>query len=132
MPAELRSTSHGQTLVLTISNPDLRNALDSAIYAAGTEALHGAERSTEVRSVVITGADGVFSAGGNLHRLQANRNLPDEVQSESIEALHNWIETIRAYPKPVVAAIEGAIAALYGGKNGELGQPSRNTFCAEP
>ena len=94
MPAELRSTSHGQTLVLTISNPDLRNALDSAIYAAGTEALHGAERSTEVRSVVITGADGVFSAGGNLHRLQANRNLPDEVQSESIEALHNWIETI--------------------------------------
>ena len=50
MPAELRSTSHGQTLVLTISNPDLRNALDPAIYAAGTEALHGAERSAEVRS----------------------------------------------------------------------------------
>ncbi|MCB1974648.1 MAG: enoyl-CoA hydratase/isomerase family protein, partial [Burkholderiaceae bacterium] len=110
MPAELRSTSHGQTLVLTISNPDLRNALDPAIYAAGTEALHGAERSAEVRSVVITGADGVFSAGGNLQRLQANRNLGAAVQEESIEALHNWIETIRAYPKPVVAAIEGAAA----------------------
>ncbi|GAB2536637.1 oxepin-CoA hydrolase, alternative type [Simplicispira piscis] len=110
MPAELRSTSHGQTLVLTISNPDLRNALDPAIYAAGTEALNGAERNAEVRSVVITGAGGMFSAGGNLQRLQANRSLGTEVQSESIEALHNWIETIRAYPKPVVAAIEGAAA----------------------
>ena len=103
MPAELRSTSHGQTLVLTIRNPDLHNALDPAIYAAGTEALNGAERNAEVRSVVITGADGVFSAGGNLQRLQANRSLGAAVQEASIEALHNWIETIRAYPKSVVA-----------------------------
>jgi len=110
MPAELRSTSHGQTLVLTFSNPGLRNALDPAIYAAGTEALNGAERGTEVRSVVITGADGMFSAGGNLQRLQANRALGAQVQEESIDALHNWIETIRAYPKPVIAAVEGAAA----------------------
>ena len=86
MPAELCSTSHGQTLVLTIRNPDLHNALDPAIYAAGTEALNGAERNAEVRSVVITGADGVFSAGGNLQRLQANRSLGAAVQEESIEA----------------------------------------------
>lgn len=107
MPAELRSHSHGQTLVLTISNPDLRNALDPAIYAAGTEALNVAERSPEVRSVVVTGADGMFSAGGNLQRLQANRAHAMAVQEESIAALHNWIETIRAYPKPVIAAVEG-------------------------
>lgn len=110
MPAELRSTSHGQTLVLTLSNPGLRNALDPAIYAAGTEALNGAERSAEVRTVVITGADGMFSAGGNLQRLQAQRAQGPQVQEESIDALHNWIETIRAYPKPVIAAVEGAAA----------------------
>lgn len=110
MPAELRSSSHGQTLVLTISNPDLRNALDPAIYAAGTEALNVAERSPDVRSVVITGADGMFSAGGNLQRLQANRAHAMAVQDETIDALHNWIETIRAYPKPVIAAVEGTAA----------------------
>jgi len=110
MPAELRSTSHGQTLVLTLSNTGLHNALDPAIYAAGTEALNGAERSTEVRSVVITGADGVFSTGGNLQRLQAHCAQGPEVQEESIDALHNWIETIRAYPKPVLAAVEGVAA----------------------
>ena len=59
MSAELRSTSHGQTLVLTLSNPGLRNALDPAIYAAGIEALGSAERNAEVRSVVLTGEGGV-------------------------------------------------------------------------
>jgi hypothetical protein len=43
------------------------------IYAAGVEALNVAESSTEVRSVVITGEGSTFCAGGNLNRLQANR-----------------------------------------------------------
>ncbi|MFT4243315.1 MAG: enoyl-CoA hydratase [Acidovorax sp.] len=110
MPAEILSTSHGQTLVLTLRNPELRNALEPAMYAAGIEALNVAETSADIRSVVITGANGTFCAGGNLQRLLANRQQPPGVQAQSIEGLHNWIETIRAYPKPVIAAVEGAAA----------------------
>ena len=110
MPAELKSHSHGRTMVLTISNPEQRNALGPAIYAAGVEALNIAENSPEVRSVVITGAGGQFSAGGNLQRLLNNREQPQEVQAQSIEGMHNWIECIRAFPKPVIAAVEGAAA----------------------
>jgi enoyl-CoA hydratase/carnithine racemase len=110
MPAELRSTSHGQTMVLTLSNPEHRNALGPEMYAAGVEALGVAESSPDVRSVVITGAGGLFSAGGNLQRLQANRQQPPEVQAQTIEGLHSWIESIRTFPKPVIAAVEGAAA----------------------
>jgi enoyl-CoA hydratase/carnithine racemase len=110
MPAELKSTSHGQTMVLTLSDPDNRNALGPAIYAAGVEALNVAESSADVRSVVITGEGKHFCAGGNLQRLQNNRTQPPEVQAQSIEGLHTWIEAIRAFPKPVIAAVEGAAA----------------------
>ncbi len=110
MTAQLLSTSEGQTLVLTLSNPEFRNALGPEMYAAGVEALNVAESSTEVRSVVITGANGIFSAGGNLQRLQNNRQLPPEHQAQSIEGLHNWIEAIRTFPKPVIAAVEGPAA----------------------
>lgn len=110
MPAELQSTSQGQTLILTLRNPERRNAIDPAMYAAGIEALGVAERSADIRSVIITGADGMFCAGGNLERLLANRQQDPEVQAQSIEGLHNWIETIRTYPKPVIAAVEGAAA----------------------
>ncbi|HNN90180.1 MAG TPA: enoyl-CoA hydratase family protein, partial [Giesbergeria sp.] len=110
MSAELRSAGHGQTLVLTLSNPGLRNALDPAIYAAGIEALGSAERNAEVRSVVLTGEGGVFSAGGNLQRLQTQRVQDLPAQQASITALHDWIEAIRTYPKPVIAAVEGSAA----------------------
>ena len=110
MTASLKSHSHGQTMVLTISNPDHRNALGPEIYAAGVEALNVAENSPDVRSVVITGEGAHFCAGGNLQRLLGNRQQPPEVQAQSIESLHNWIETIRVFPKPVIAAVEGACA----------------------
>jgi enoyl-CoA hydratase/carnithine racemase len=110
MTAQLLSTSEGQTLILTLSNPEFRNALGPEMYAAGVEALSVAESSPDVRSVLITGANGIFSAGGNLQRLQNNRQLPPEHQAQSIEGLHNWIEAIRTFPKPVIAAVEGPAA----------------------
>ena len=110
MSAALLSTSDGQTLVLTLSNPDLKNALGPEIYAAGIEALSAAENNPDVRSVIITGDGAVFCAGGNLQRLQANRSEVPDVQAQSIEGLHSWIECIRTYPKPVIAAVEGAAA----------------------
>ena len=110
MGASLKSHSQGQTLVLTISNPEHRNALGPDIYAAGVEALSVAESNPDVRTVVLTGEGAHFCAGGNLQRLLGNRQLPPQVQASSIEGLHNWIETIRAFPKPVIAAVEGACA----------------------
>ncbi len=110
MTAELKSTSEGSTMVLTIVNPTQRNALGPEIYAAGIEALNGAESSDEIRSVVIVGEGAWFCAGGSLQRLLANRQLDRSVQAESIEGLHNWIDSIRTFPKPVIAAVEGAAA----------------------
>lgn len=110
MTAEIRSTSVDRTMVLTIHNPEHRNALGPEIYAAGVEALNAADSNPEVRSVVITGDGGIFSAGGNLQRLQHNRQQPPEVQARSIDGLHDWIEAIRAFPKPVIAAVEGPAA----------------------
>jgi enoyl-CoA hydratase/carnithine racemase len=110
MTAELKSTSQGRTMVLAISNPENRNALDPAMYAAGVEALNVAETNAEIRSVVITGEGSMFCAGGNLQRLQANRQELPEVQARSIEGLHSWIEAIRTFPKPVIAAVEGPAA----------------------
>jgi enoyl-CoA hydratase/carnithine racemase len=110
MPAELRSRTEGHTLILTLSNPDHRNALGPEIYAAGVEAFNIAGDNREVRAVVIHGEGDTFCAGGNLQRLQANRQQPPAVQAQGIEGLHTWIEAIHTFPKPVIAAVEGAAA----------------------
>jgi enoyl-CoA hydratase/carnithine racemase len=110
MTASLNTTTQGQTLILTISNPEFKNALSPEIYAAGTEALNAAESNPNIRSVVVTGEGNTFCAGGNLRRLLASRAQPKDVQAQSIDGLHTWIESIRTYPKPVIAAVEGAAA----------------------
>jgi enoyl-CoA hydratase/carnithine racemase len=110
MAAELLQSRAGQTLVLTIADPEHRNALGPDIYAAGQTAMALADSDVSIRSVVITGAGTVFSAGGNLQRLKANRQQAPAVQAQSIEGLHQWIRSIARCTKPVIAAVEGAAA----------------------
>ncbi|MEY2621894.1 MAG: hypothetical protein RIT26_1714 [Pseudomonadota bacterium] len=110
MPAQLKTRTQDATLILTLSNPEFRNALGPEIYAAGTEALIAAESNPDIKSVIITGEGQHFCAGGNLNRLLDNRKRDPEVQAQSIEGLHGWIQAIRTFPKPVIAAVEGACA----------------------
>ena len=110
MTAELRTERREHCLVLTLSDPGARNALSPQVSAAAVEALGAAEGNAEIRCVVLTGEGAHFSAGGNLQRLQRNRELGREVQASSIDALHQFIEALRAFPKPVIAAVEGAAA----------------------
>jgi enoyl-CoA hydratase/carnithine racemase len=97
--------------VLTNTPPEQLHALRPEIYTAGVEALEVADSNPDVRSVVIVGEGAAFCAGGNLQRLLDNRQKPPEYQARSIEqGLHSWIEAIRTFPKPVIAAVEGPAA----------------------
>jgi enoyl-CoA hydratase/carnithine racemase len=42
--------------------------------------------------------------------LLANRKQAKEIQAQSIDGLHTWMEAIHTFPKPVIAAVEGAAA----------------------
>lgn len=110
MSAELKATRYDSTLILTLSNPGKRNALHPDIAAAAIETLSTAERDDTLRVVVLTGADQYFCAGGDLNRLIENRAQPKSVQAASIDHLHGWIDALRDYPKPIIAAVEGGAA----------------------
>ncbi|HEV2819171.1 MAG TPA: enoyl-CoA hydratase/isomerase family protein [Solirubrobacteraceae bacterium] len=103
MPGELRVDAPADGVVrLTIANPARRNALDHAILDSLTEALH----DIDARCVVVTGADGMFSAGYDIG------GLPPDTFAQQAEALvaHPFTETIEALeacPVPTVAALPG-------------------------
>jgi enoyl-CoA hydratase/carnithine racemase len=110
MKERLLSEHRDNTLYLTLSNPEAKNALSPALYDALTKALSEVTHNEAVHCVILSGADGVFSAGGNLVRLLGNRSRPRSVQAESIEGLNRCTAAIRACPKPVIAAVEGFAA----------------------
>lgn len=103
MPGELRVDAPADGVVrLTIANPARRNALDHAILDSLTEAL----RDIDARCVVVTGADGMFSAGYDIG------DLPPDTFAQQAEALvaHPFteaIEALEACPVPTVAVLPG-------------------------
>lgn len=110
MTTELQTERRGQTLVMTLSGPATRNALSPQVYAAGIETLNMAETNPDVRAIVLTGAGEHFCAGGDLQRLAHNRLHDMQGQGANLDAFHQWIEALRSFPKPVLAAVEGVAA----------------------
>lgn len=110
MTPELLTERRDATLVLTFSNPGFRNALGPEIYEPAMQAFADVERDPSIRAVILTGADGVFCAGGNLNRLLDNRRRPPQVQADSIDALNRMTTAITGCSRPVIAAVEGAAA----------------------
>jgi len=101
---------HGPILRLTLSNPQARNALHPGMYDTGMRAIAEATDDPGIRAIVLAGEGEMFCAGGNVNRLLENRTQPKDVQRASIDRLHAWVRAIRACPKPVIAAVEGAAA----------------------
>ena len=110
MPSELLTERHGAVLVLTLSDPATRNTLSHQAIAAGIEALGVAESDPQVRCALLRGDGAHFCAGGNLHGLMERRRAGPPAQVQMLEHLHQFVEALRVFPKPVIAAVEGAAA----------------------
>jgi enoyl-CoA hydratase/carnithine racemase len=111
MPAELLTERRGATLILTLSDSATRNTLSPQVYAAGIEALNTADADDTLRCVVLRGDGEHFCSGGDLHRLNATRQQGSPAdQAQNIERFHAFVEALRTFPKPVIAAVEGYAA----------------------
>lgn len=105
---EVRVGRDGPVLTLTLDGPATRNALGADVYAALGAAITAASGDPEIGAIVLTGVGGHFCSGGNIHALRANRQRTPAEQRARIELLHGLIRAVKASPKPVVAAVEGA------------------------
>lgn len=110
MPAELLSEHIGTTLVLTLNDPATRNTLSRAVLAAGIESLHRAGSDDAVHCVLLRGGGDHFCAGGNLQGLLERRRAGPPAQVAMLEHLNQFVDALRTFPKPVIAAVEGAAA----------------------
>lgn len=84
---------------IVFQNPPV-NGLDHALRLALVNALDQAEADDQVKAVVMTGSERAFSGGADITEFgtpKANRQ----------PALRTVIEVLDAFPKPVVAAIDG-------------------------
>lgn len=96
----------GATLIVTINRPERRNAFDLEVRQSLAEAVLEARDDDAVKALVITGAQGVFCAGGDLKALSEAKR-PIYKDRDRIRRLHTWFHELVNLEKPVIAAVDG-------------------------
>ncbi|HTZ10530.1 MAG TPA: crotonase/enoyl-CoA hydratase family protein [Acidimicrobiales bacterium] len=108
MPAVERQR-RGGVEILTINRPEARNAINGEVSTAMAEALDELEADTGCAVVVVTGAgDKAFSSGMDLKAFASGEGGAIMGGTGGFGGI-----TQRRFPKPVIAAVNGA--ALAGG-----------------
>lgn len=113
----LKAREEDGVAVLVLNRPAARNALSPEMLQGLEHALDHAERSSTVRAVVLTGADGAFCAGGDVKAMAENGSplgagelTPDERIHRQRQIQRNTAGRIHLMPKPVVAMLPGPAA----------------------
>ncbi|MDR1854765.1 MAG: enoyl-CoA hydratase/isomerase family protein [Azoarcus sp.] len=98
-----------QTATVTLSNPDKLNAIDAAMWRDLRAAIERCVAESEIRCIVLRGdGDKAFAAGGDLKEFLSVRATVDDAMHYHEELVARALESIRACPKPTIAAIQGA------------------------
>jgi len=91
---------------VVLNQPQKKNAISAPMMDAVRDALFEAEADSSVRAIILRGAGGTFSSGGDLSQTD-----PSEVTIESTRStLRHYIHAIRAIrhiTKPVIAQVDG-------------------------
>jgi enoyl-CoA hydratase/carnithine racemase len=104
----LRSEITDGVAILTLANPQRRNALSREMLAALDAELAKIGADERVRAVILRADGPVFSSGHDLREVAGN----DEAQNQELFALCTRVmERIRLLPQPVIAEVHALATA---------------------
>ena len=93
--------------VLTLDNPDQRNAMSDAMTASWVAAIDELAADRSVRAVVVTGEGSAFCSGGNTSWIASEPDATvDELRTRMIAFYRAWL-SIRKLEVPTIAAVNG-------------------------
>jgi enoyl-CoA hydratase/carnithine racemase len=120
--------------VLTLDNPEQRNAMSDAMTASWVAAVDDLAADRDLRAVVVTGAGSAFCSGGNTGWIASEPDATvDHLRTRMVAFYRAWL-SIRRLEVPTIAAVNGpAIGAglcvalacdlRYAARGARLGAP---------
>ena len=96
---------------VTLNRPDKKNPLTFDSYAELRDFFHSLKFANDVKTIIITGADGNFCSGGDVHEIigpLTKMSMPELLEFTRMTG--DLVKTMRACPQPIIAAINGICA----------------------
>lgn len=110
-PRHFQLAVAGKVATVTLNRPEKKNPLTFESYRELTDFFLAAQKDEAVKAIVVTGAGGNFSSGGDVFEI-----IGPLVAMETRDLLKftrmtgELVKTMRACPQPVIAAIDGICA----------------------
>lgn len=101
----------GKVATLTLNRPEKKNPITFESYAEMRDLFRDLNYTTEIKAVVITGAEGNFSSGGDVHDIigpLTRMAMPDLLKFTRMTG--DLVKAMRACPQPIIAAVDGVCA----------------------
>lgn len=111
MPRHFQFAVSGKVATVTLNRPEKKNPLTFESYRELTDLFLAAQKEETVKAIVLTGAGGNFSSGGDVFEI-----IGPLVAMETKDLLTftrmtgDLVKAMRACPQPVIAAIDGICA----------------------
>jgi enoyl-CoA hydratase/carnithine racemase len=96
---------------VTLNRPERKNPLTFESYAELRDAFRALAYAREVKAVVIAGAGGNFSSGGDVHEIigpLTRMSMPELLDFTRMTG--DLVKAMRGCPQPIVAALDGICA----------------------
>lgn len=115
LPVHFGWAVNGPIGTITLNRPERKNPLTFESYRELTAHLGALSRVEDVRAVVITGAGGNFSSGGDVHEIigplvQARKGSRTSELLRFTTMTGDLVRVMRACPQPIISAIDGVCA----------------------
>jgi enoyl-CoA hydratase/carnithine racemase len=101
----------GKVGVVTLNRPERKNPLTFESYAELRDLFSGLGKEREIKTVVVTGAGGNFSSGGDVHEIigpLTRMKMPELLEFTRMTG--DLVKAMRHCPQPVIAAVDGVCA----------------------
>jgi enoyl-CoA hydratase/carnithine racemase len=102
------TSGSGQVATITLNRPEKKNPLTFEAYAELRDLFRGLVYANDIKVVVLTGAGGNFSSGGDVHEIIGpliQMSMPDLLAFTRLTG--DLVKAMRACPQPIIAAMDG-------------------------
>ena len=106
-----QADASGKVATITLDRPEKKNPLTFESYAELRDLFRGLAHASDVKAIVITGAGGNFSSGGDVHEIigpLTRMGMPELLAFTRMTG--DLVKAMRHCPQPIVAAVDGICA----------------------
>jgi methylglutaconyl-CoA hydratase len=107
----IKTEIKNDSAIITLNRPEKRNALNPKLVQNIKEAFMKYENDDSVKSIILTGEGSAFCAGADLEYLKQLSDYSSLENYYDSKSLAELFLMISKFPKPTIAAVNGAAVA---------------------